>query len=331
MTHPHPRWMTTVLRLAAVYNIAWGALTVLYPAWLFDLTGLADPLYPFIWQCVGMIVGVYGIGYWIAASDPFRHWPIVLVGFLGKVFGPIGYVQGVFLAGESSAGVPAEFGITLVTNDLIWWVPFAMILWQALDKNQAIEADPNASPEPLETVLAEMRPEGASDEGGSLLERSQGQDILLALVRHAGCPFCKEALADLGRSRSRIEEAGVRPIVVHLGEPGSLDRLMQKNRLANIPRVSDPEQRLYRALEIPRGGFAQLFGLKVWIRGFITTLKGHIVDGLKGDGLQLPGTVIIRDGTVIARHEHKTAADRANFARFACESGSCSITPTGSA
>ena len=123
----------------------------------------------------------------------------------------------------------------------------------------------------------------------------------------------------------------MRPIVVHLGEPGSLDRLMQKNRLADIPRVSDPEQRLYRALEIPRGGFAQLFGLKVWIRGFITTLKGHIVDGLKGDGLQLPGTVIIRDGTVIARHEHKTAADRANFARFACESGSCSITPTGSA
>ena len=38
------------------------------------------PRYPQIWQCVGMIVGVYGVGYLVAASDPLRHWPIVLVG-----------------------------------------------------------------------------------------------------------------------------------------------------------------------------------------------------------------------------------------------------------
>ena len=41
---------------------------------------------------MGMIVGVYGIGYLIAARDPRTHWPIVLVGLLGKVFGPIGFV-----------------------------------------------------------------------------------------------------------------------------------------------------------------------------------------------------------------------------------------------
>ncbi len=122
----HPRWMTAVLYAAAVYNILWGAVTVLYPGWLFDLTGLEHPNYPFIWQCVGMIVGVYGMGYWIAAWDPYRHWPIVLVGFLGKIFGPIGYLQGLV-----TGTVPAEFGITLVTNDAIWWIPFAVILWSA--------------------------------------------------------------------------------------------------------------------------------------------------------------------------------------------------------
>jgi small multidrug resistance pump len=37
-----------------------------------------------------MIVGVYGVGYYIAAYDPYRHWPIVFVGFSGKFFGPIG-------------------------------------------------------------------------------------------------------------------------------------------------------------------------------------------------------------------------------------------------
>ncbi|NBT13655.1 MAG: alkyl hydroperoxide reductase [Planctomycetia bacterium] len=113
------RWLIA----AGVYNLAWGAVTVLVPSWLFTLTGMEQPNYPFIWQCVGMIVGVYGIGYLAAASDPVRHWPIILVGFLGKIFGPLGYCMGV-LKGE----VPPAFGVTLPTNDLIWWVPFGLML-----------------------------------------------------------------------------------------------------------------------------------------------------------------------------------------------------------
>lgn len=122
-------WMRHVLVAAGIYNLAWGALTVGLPHWLFDLTGMERPNYPFIWQCVGMIVGVYGIGYLAAASDPLRHWPIVLVGFLGKIFGPLGYAMGV-----ARGDVPPAFGWTLPTNDLIWWIPFALILvraWQA--------------------------------------------------------------------------------------------------------------------------------------------------------------------------------------------------------
>ena len=119
-------WMGRCLVAAGIYNLAWGAVTVLMPSWLFTLTGMEQPNYPFIWQCVGMIVGVYGIGYLAAAADPIRHWPIILVGFLGKIFGPLGYCLGV-LKGE----VPAAFGVTLPTNDLIWWVPFGLILYRA--------------------------------------------------------------------------------------------------------------------------------------------------------------------------------------------------------
>ena len=85
-----PSWMRAVLWAAAVYNIAFGAWALLWPNAWFDLANMPRPTYPQIWQCVGMIVGVYGIGYLAAASDPYRHWPIVLVGFLGKVFGPLG-------------------------------------------------------------------------------------------------------------------------------------------------------------------------------------------------------------------------------------------------
>jgi uncharacterized membrane protein HdeD (DUF308 family) len=120
------RAVKVVLVLAAVYNIAFGAWAVLAPGSAFALAGLDPPRYPELWQCIGMIVGVYGIGYAIAARDPVRHWPIVLVGLLGKILGPIGFL-GAILAER----VPLEAGLVIVTNDLIWWPGFALALWVA--------------------------------------------------------------------------------------------------------------------------------------------------------------------------------------------------------
>lgn len=127
-----PSWMSKVLFAAAVYNLAWGFWVVVFPFSIFRVMGMATPNYPQIWQCVGMIVGVYGIGYAIAATDPVRHWPIVLVGFLGKIFGPIGFIQA-----ATTGALPWSFGIINVFNDLIWWVPFGLILWHAFRRNRA--------------------------------------------------------------------------------------------------------------------------------------------------------------------------------------------------
>ncbi len=116
-------WRQPVLLAAATYNILWGAWVVLFPDQVFWLVGMELPRYPMIWQSVGMIVGVYGIGYAIAASDPDGQWPIVLVGFLGKVFGPIGFIYHFWLG-----NFPAGFWWITLFNDLIWIVPFFLIL-----------------------------------------------------------------------------------------------------------------------------------------------------------------------------------------------------------
>ena len=126
--HARP-WMAAVLVAAGLYNIAWGGLAIAAPRWCFRVVGMEEPNYPELWQCIGMIVGVYGVGYLAAARAPLVHWPITLVGFLGKVFGPIGF------AGALASGrFPPAFGWNIVTNDLVWWVPFALILraaWRA--------------------------------------------------------------------------------------------------------------------------------------------------------------------------------------------------------
>lgn len=122
-----PRWMSYILAAAAIYNIAWGTWAILFPLSIFRWAGFQPlPTYPELWQCIGMIVGVYGVGYAIAAMDPLKHWPIVLVGLLGKLFGPIGFFQAVW-AGR----FPMKMGWTILTNDLIWWLPFVLILTHA--------------------------------------------------------------------------------------------------------------------------------------------------------------------------------------------------------
>jgi small multidrug resistance pump len=118
-------WMRWWLVAAGIYNLMWGAAVVLLPDMPFVLAGM-EPLQGTaraIWQCLGMVIGVYGIGYLAASAAPTIHWPIVLVGFLGKVFGPIGFVWT-----ASRGDIPWNFGWTILTNDLLWWIPFAGIL-----------------------------------------------------------------------------------------------------------------------------------------------------------------------------------------------------------
>lgn len=121
------------LKLAAIYNILWGTLVILFPNQFFDLFHMERPNYPEIWQCVGMIVGVYGVGYWLAAKDPLKHYPIVLVGFLGKIFGPIGFLQALI-----NQRFPLEFGLNILFNDVIWWIPFFMILKQKYQRDKTL-------------------------------------------------------------------------------------------------------------------------------------------------------------------------------------------------
>lgn len=115
-----------VLRLAAIYNLLWGGFVILWPHALFEWSQLSRPLYPEIWQCVGMIVGVYGLGYYWASRDPIHHWPIIAVGFIGKILGPIGFIKALY-----DGVFNASFAVVIVFNDLIWWVPFGIILFQS--------------------------------------------------------------------------------------------------------------------------------------------------------------------------------------------------------
>lgn len=309
-----------MLIAAGIYNLAWGSWVIAFPSQLFTLTGVPAPLYPSIWQCVGMIVGVYGLGYLIAAGSPLRHWPIVLVGLLGKVFGPIGMLyQLAMLPPGDPARLPASWLWINLTNDLIWWVPFAAILYHAFKAfNAPVGTDASLS-------LAEANRRFQSQHGRTIEELSRDATVLVVFLRHSGCVFCREALADLRDCRARIESAGTRIVLVHMGDNERNAEMFRAYQVDDLDRISDPSCTLYRAYELGRGKIGQLFGGRVWWPGFrAMILAGHGIGKLVGDGFQMPGAFVVRDNRIVTGLRHETSATRPDYCELA-DSASTSL------
>jgi small multidrug resistance pump len=111
---------------AAVYNLVWGIVAILFPDAFFRLIRMPRPNYPAIWQVVGMMVMVYAPAYWWVGRAPTRHRHLIIIGLLGKVLGPVG-----FFWSAGTGKLPMAFGLTILTNDLIWWPAFGLFLRDA--------------------------------------------------------------------------------------------------------------------------------------------------------------------------------------------------------
>lgn len=120
---PRRRWHRGVFLVAGVYNLFWGLYSAIDPQWLFRFAAMPPMRHPQIFACLGMVIGLYGVGYLEVARRPERGFVLAAIGLGGKVLGPIGLLQLV----ASGTWPPATVVLT-VSNDLIWWVPFALYL-----------------------------------------------------------------------------------------------------------------------------------------------------------------------------------------------------------
>jgi peroxiredoxin len=295
--------MKGILWIAALYNLSWGAFTIFFPSAIFSWAGMAQPTYPELWQCIGMIVGVYGLAYAAAAMDPFRHWPVIAAGLLGKVLGPMGLAKALIMH-----RFPPAFALTCLFNDFIWWAPFTLILYGAYRAH--IHSQAVVSPE-----ITRMALRARTQTGITLDQLSREAPLLLVFLRHAGCTFCREALSDIGQQRAAIEAKGGRAVLVHMGTEDQASHFLAKYGLSDILRVSDPERSLYRAFGLCRGGIREFLTPLVWWRGFkAAVFHGHWQGRVAGDGFQMPGAFVIFHGHIIRAFRHRTAADRPNYA-----------------
>ncbi|PHI20075.1 alkyl hydroperoxide reductase [Lewinellaceae bacterium SD302] len=163
---------------------------------------------------------------------------------------------------------------------------------------------------PSSQILADVN----TDRGRSIKSLSNQQPVLLVFLRHFGCTFCREALADLADIKSEIAETGTQLVMVHMSDAKTAQSYFQRYRLENVEHISDPSCSLYRAFGLTKGTPRQLFGLQSWIRGFEAgVMQGHGVGPQLGDGFQMPGVFVVTNGEVKASYVHELASDRPGY------------------
>ncbi|MGK0364680.1 MAG: peroxiredoxin [Saprospiraceae bacterium] len=165
-----------------------------------------------------------------------------------------------------------------------------------------------------EDYLQEM----TTNVGNSLEELSCQRPVLLVFLRHFGCTFCREAMAELSKRRASIEAQGTHLIFVHMAENEIAERYFNRYDLSGVEHVSDPNCKYYTGFGLTKGSFNQLFGLQSFMRGFSAgVIKGHGIGSQLGDGFQMPGVFVLRGGQIRESFIHKLSSDRPNYEELA--------------
>jgi len=157
-----------------------------------------------------------------------------------------------------------------------------------------------------------------TNRGESLDLIASKQKVLLVFLRHFGCTFCRETMADLANVRSEIESSDIKIVVVHMVKLGLAGDILKLYNLDDVSHISDPAQALYNRFGLHKVGFRALFGIRNWWRAFIAgVLKGHLVGKPSGDPYQMPGVILYHKKKVINNFEYKFISDRPNFMKVA--------------
>jgi len=158
--------------------------------------------------------------------------------------------------------------------------------------------------------LPVLRPDGAEVRLGSVWAE---RPVVLALMRHFGCIFCKEQVSQLRRIVDGIHAEGAELVILGSGSPQMAGFFAEDYAVAT-PVLTDPRRAVYRALEVRRPHRLAFMDPRVALEGLRAVLHGHwqqFGNPDLGDETQLGGVFIVRPGGDVAwAHRSAFAGDR---------------------
>ncbi len=290
--------MKTLLWAAGLGDFFLGALVAVAPVAINRALGIEGWTAVVLVRMIGLMTASAGVGLMLASGDTVKSWPMALAGML---------VNFTWVWGLAAERGLSHWGLTAGAFQIVLGAGLGAVLYCAYQAN--MEQRRSVSAEVLKFALRSK-----TNAGVSLDELSRLSPVLLVFLRHAGCTFCREALADLAERKAEIEGNGTRLVLVHMGSDEHGRRFFARYGLENLPSISDPRKSLYRAFGLPRGGVGDLFGPKVWLRGIQAAILGrHGIGRLVGDGFQMPGVFLLFHGEIVRSYRHQSAADRPDY------------------
>ncbi|MGQ9804572.1 MAG: SelL-related redox protein [Chlorobiales bacterium] len=149
--------------------------------------------------------------------------------------------------------------------------------------------------------------EGVNLSGQTLKEELGDFPKLLVFVRHFGCIFCRELIADL---RNVSENQPQFPPIIFFyqgtvsdGRDFFASLWREAKAIADLPKV------FYNGFELERGGVKEMFGAEVWACGVRAALKGHFIGAPVGDPWTMPGIFFVQHHQILWQHHFKHAGD----------------------
>lgn len=296
------------LFISAIYFVIWSLVVIMFPSILNSVV-IEQGFTPVVfWDFMSLVTFILGIGLFIAAGNPHRHWPIILMVSLfhlamigGFVFGyTIGFFNNLFIR-------------FIILNHLIWLIPNAIVLYKVY--RRSFETDEML----MDTFSSEQYPLSLFDttDGRNLGEMHEEKPLMLVFLRHFGCPFCKESLLQLAEHRRQLEAEGIGIVLVYMVDDKTAEAYLTEYGLNDVAQVSDPEEIFYKSFRLKRGSFLQLFGLKVWVRWVELAFRKKLFNTKPaGDVAQMPGTFLLQEGKVVKEFVHKSVADSPDYTFF---------------
>lgn len=106
-------------------------------------------------------------------------------------------------------------------------------------------------------------------------------------------------MADVARHRATIEAGGTQVAFVHMHPEAQAAEFFARYGVADLPRVSDPQQRLYRAFDLGTLPLRGAFSARLAARYVEAMAHGHWPALAGGSLRRLPGAFLIAGGRVV--------------------------------
>jgi peroxiredoxin len=144
-----------------------------------------------------------------------------------------------------------------------------------------------------------------------LSERWTEGPLVVAFMRHYGCPFCREHLILLGRAYHQIRGAGGDALAVFQYGAESTERFCI-SRGVPFDCLGDPARHGYRSVALGRGPRKEYLSLKVLRQRRRVRSVGARPGIPRGDVAQRPGTFVVdAAGKVVFAHYNEDSTDNA--------------------